>query len=169
MPQWVFEFGSNRLDDVRVAVDGVINCSSCSIESVDPLTEPLAKDLDSAYVQLRQGAIQSLVLRPPSSEIRYILVLPPRPSLSLWMGTIEYIGADPDWIWQRLLSIRGLFFVCLGRDEGVELQDENLSVERFPWGAWPLVLGALRKGPEQDQWVIGTGPEHAEAPSARRV
>lgn len=168
MPQWVFEFGSNHLDDVRVAVEGVVDCSSCSIESVDPLTESLATNLGSAYAQLHQGTIQSLVLRPSLPEIRYILLLPPRPSLSLWMGTIEYIGADPDWIWQRLLSFKGLFFVCLGRDEGVELQDEDLSVEGFPWGEWPLVLGAVRKASEPEQWVIGTGPEHAEA-SARRV
>jgi hypothetical protein len=159
MPQWVFEFGSNQLDAVRTAVDRVIDCSSCAIESADELTVSLAKDVNSAYEQLRQGSIQSLILRPQTSDIRYILLLPPDPSLSLWRGIIEYTGADYGWIWERVLSVEGLVFACLGHDEGVELKNESLSVQTFPWQEWPLVVGAVREA-RLGQWVIHYGPEH---------
>ena len=58
--------------------------------------------------------------------------------------------------WERLLQFDGLAFVCVGDEEGVELNDRNLSVSSFPWDEWPLLTAALRGGEAgmSSDWVI---------------
>jgi hypothetical protein len=68
------------------------------------------------------------------------------------MGTVEVTG--PNWkdIWNLLLAKSDLRFVCVGMEEGIELTDEVLSPETFPWNAWPAVISALRSN--DGTWVV---------------
>jgi hypothetical protein len=43
-------------------------------------------------------------------------------------------------------------------EEGVELTDQMLSPESFPWHESPLIIAALKTGSEAE-WLINEGPE----------
>jgi hypothetical protein len=67
------------------------------------------------------------------------------------MGTIEFIGEQWQPIWNMLLSNPMFGVVCIGLDEGVELEDELLRPDSFPWDVWPTFAGAVRD--ERGEWV----------------
>jgi hypothetical protein len=71
------------------------------------------------------------------------------------MGTVEYLGYQYVGIWNLLVDVEGLEFACLGAEEGVELENKNMTVGTFPWADPFLVVGAFR-GP--DRWAIRSGP-----------
>jgi hypothetical protein len=75
------------------------------------------------------------------------------------MGTIEYLGDEYEALWNLILATRGLSFVCLGFEEGVEVDDSILSVESFPWDQWPLVIGAIRDKAGSQPWQTRPDPE----------
>ncbi len=95
---------------------------------------------------LKSGKNASLIARPRGPGIKYFLIVAPgfnKQALSLWMGTVE--STDPEWhsLWDSLLTHKGFRFVCLGLEEGVELEDRHLTEATFPWTEWPAVIGAL--------------------------
>jgi hypothetical protein len=69
------------------------------------------------------------------------------------MGTIE-IGVE-NWrfAWDLLLRQAGLTFVCVGAEEGVELGDEQVSAETFPWADYHLLVGAVRTDDESERVI----------------
>ena len=69
------------------------------------------------------------------------------------MGTIEIAVENWSFVWDDLLANPNLLFVCVGDPEGVELCDEQISVDSFPWAEWPLVVGAVRST-EGNKWVV---------------
>jgi hypothetical protein len=111
---------------------------------------------------ISSGDVTAFAISPRAAAIRYVLALRPffeGEALSLYTGTIEYTGRNYAPIWETLLQTPGLKFVCVGYEEGVQLRDDRLSVETFPWKDWPLVIGALRSNPDSKSWVIREGPE----------
>jgi len=163
--QLVFEFGSKQLPPTVEAVRRVIGTLACNIECLpkgSDTNEPTDDSLESAAVKLEMGAISAFTVRPQGGPIRYALVLSPffeGQPLSLYLGTIEYTGENYAPIWELLLGTSGLTVACLGYDEGVDLQDGQLTVETFPWKEWPLVIGALRDGSDSQSWIVREGPE----------
>jgi len=163
--QLVFEFGSHQIGPTVDAIRRVIGGLSYGLECVpkgSETNEPTNDSLESAATRLETGEILSFTLRPSEGMIRYALVLSPffqGESLSLYFGTIEYTGENYASIWDLLLNTPGLIVVCLGYDEGVELSDAQLSVESFPWGEWPLAIGALRNYPSSNSWITREGPQ----------
>lgn len=117
---------------------------------------------ESAAAKLAQGQISSFRAHPLTGMIRYVMINAPGfwgESLSAFLGTVEYIGCDYRTFWELALASPGLQIVCVGFEEGVELDDKKLTTESFPWSEWPLVIGAVRTDPEKGGWVIRTGPE----------
>jgi hypothetical protein len=105
---------------------------------------------------LEAGIAASAIIRNGDPRIRYALITSPKthaPQLTSWMGTIE-IGAE-DWrfIWDLLLSRTELNFVCACAEEGVELGDEQISPEAFPWAADQLLAGAVRTDAQSERVV----------------
>jgi hypothetical protein len=47
-----------------------------------------------------------------------------------------------------------LRFVCVGREEGVELRDEQIHADTFPWTERPLLIGAVRASDDSAEWII---------------
>jgi hypothetical protein len=161
--QLVFEFGSRQLGAAVEAIRRVLGELAYEIRCVPKGSdryEPTADSLDSAAKKIEAAAISAFSLHPKRGMIRYALILSPsfeEVPCSLYVGTIEYTGEDYAWIWDLLLETPGLTVVCLGFEEGVEFEDSQLTVDNFPWGNWPLVIGALRE--ESGTWVIREGPE----------
>jgi|SRR5882724_2452816 len=163
--QLVFEFGSKQLPPTIEAIRRAIGTFSYTIECLpkgSDTNESTDDSLESAAVKLEMGNISAFTVRPREGTIRYALVLSPffeGEPLSLYLGTIEYIGENYAPIWDMLLATPGLTVACLGYDEGVELQDDGLTDKTFPWKEWPLVIGALREGSDSRSWIIREGPE----------
>lgn len=118
---------------------------------------PAGDSLVGAIAALEAGTAASAVIRNPDERMRYGLITNPRfnrSDLSLWMGTIE-IGVEQwDFVWERLLKEPHLRFVCVGHEEGVELSDDRIHAETFPWTEWPLLIGAVRAAGASAEWII---------------
>lgn len=83
------------------------------------------------------------------------------------MGTIEVTTKDYQPLWNLLLGVEGLQFVCLGFEEGVDVSDrQGVDVTTFPWDDDFLVLGAVRSDlHDKDSWHIQKGPRYMELQS----
>ena len=160
MAQIVIEFGSPSLGPVLDAMTSLIERPSIlemELRSGGGVTSPATKAAIAAIPQkFTDREIASITLRTEAEEIRYGLILEPRfkgQDLALWLGTIELTTEGWRRYWDRLLQSDGLTFVCVGDEEGVELNDRSLTVSSFPWDEWPLMIAALR-GSSGSDWVI---------------
>jgi len=162
MAQVVIEFGSQTLGPVLDAMISLIKRPSIlemELRTSGSVRFPATKEAIEAISQkFTSREIVSVTFRTEIDEIRYGLILEPHfkgQDLTMWMGTIEL--TTPAWrqYWDRLLQFDGLTFICVGDEEGVELNDRNLSVASFPWDEWPLLTAALRGGAGMSSdWVI---------------
>jgi hypothetical protein len=151
MSQVVIEFGSPSFGPVFDALLSLIGRpTAIDMESRSGGREALraTKDTREAIAKkFADGQVASATFRPESGGVRYGLILEPRykgQDLSVWMGTVELMTDDWRPYWDALLLFDALVFVCVGEEEGVELNDDNLNVDSFPWDEWPLLIGALR-------------------------
>jgi|SRR5579872_5706646 len=150
MPQFVIEFGAERLETVSAAIKAnLVEPLRISIDSSESEMSysDTTETLDEVITELAAGSVRSAIIRTSDPRIRYGLITSPRvhvPPLTLWMGTIE-LGVD-DWnfVWDALLRQSGLRFVCVGLEEGVEVSDEQMSPETFPWDVDGLLAAAVR-------------------------
>ena len=170
MAQLVFEFISDDLSPVIRAVQRVIEPRLCRCEvAYKFLDYEQCGNFDSAVSALRTRHAVSVVLRPAMKTIRYALVNEPHFNQTKqpgWFGSIEYIDFDCSSVWNQLLNEKGLQVVCLGSEEGVELDDmQQLTAEDFPWESEWLVVGAVRNsvGAWQIQHGSGDGFKHFPA------
>lgn len=158
MAQFVFEFASRELRLVAEAVEAVVApFSEISIartalgDSWEYIETAL--DFEEVVAEMSSGSLMSVLVRGNKTDIRYGLITCPNfngGKLSSWMGTIEFIGDQWQPIWNNLLSYTALQVICVGLDEGVELEDEFLSPESFPWDIWPTFAGAVRN--DKGEW-----------------
>ncbi len=178
MAQLVFEFGAGTSGPVFTAVERLIG--GTKLQSVDFLlrgetdseriSRPTIDDLNSIRAKFEEQLITTFTLVPHVADIRYILFVGPNfdnygaTNFSLWGTTVEYLSDNYKDLWQSLLSVNGLKYVCLGAPEGVELDDAHMTVATFPWNKWPLVIGAVRPTGSSSEWVIQFGPEAKEYP-----
>jgi hypothetical protein len=143
VPQYVIEFGADQLQSIA---DALSRCMEPPLDiSLDAPGAEMhyvaAGDLLAGVLAaLETGTATSAVVRNLDERIRYGLTTNPRfnrSDLSLWMGTIE-IGIE-QWepVWEMLVKESHLRFVCVGREEGVELRDEQIHADTFPWTEWP--------------------------------
>lgn len=159
--QYVIEFGAETVRAIAEAITRVLLAPydisvdepqrECNYVSVD---KPLSLVIDD----LEKGAVASAIIRGRDERIRYALITRPRfnkSKLSKWMGTIEVTFEDWSFAWESLLEQNDLLFVCVGEEEGVELSDEQLGPDAFPWTQWPLLIGAIRSRADR-QWVTRT-------------
>lgn len=158
MAQFVFEFTSGELRPVAEAVKAIVApFSETSIartangDSWEYVETKL--DFEKVVAEMSSGSLMSVLVRGNKADIRYGLITCPKfngGKLSSWMGTIEFIGDQWQPIWNSLLSNKAFQVVCLGLDEGIELEDELLSPESFPWDVWPTFAGAVRD--DKGEW-----------------
>ena len=159
MAQYVFEFGGADLAAVADALTSWLGIPA-SIEVAKeqpggPDYQPTSDGLPNVLDRLRTRALSSAILRSGKPDLRYGLILAPHfngQPLSQWMGTLE--STDSDWkpMWDTVLKNDRLQFASLGFEEGVDLTDDHLTVDTFPWNEWPMVIGALRDA--DGKWII---------------
>jgi hypothetical protein len=88
------------------------------------------------------------VMMQAEGDIRYGLLTCPwfnGQKLSKWMGTIEFQTESWRSTWEELLANPETTMVCVGMEEGMDLTDDILSADRFPWGEPSLIAGAVRR------------------------
>lgn len=165
MAQVVIEFGSQTFGPVRDAMLSLIGTPiaiDTEFRSGGGETCPATEHaLEAISRRFADGQIASVTFRTESGGVRYGLILQPRYSgqnLSMWMGTLELTTKDWRRYWDALLQFDALAFVCVGDEEGVELTDDDLTVNSFPWDEWPMLAGALRAGEGGAGWVIRERP-----------
>ncbi len=159
MSQYVIEFGAERVQAIAAAI--ALCLPSQITVSVDQADQEFTyreteRPLSRVVEDLEAGTIRSAVVRRGDERIRYALISSPlfnKQGLSKWMGTIEPGVENWSFVWDALLENPDLLFVCIGDPEGVELSDEQLSAESFPWTEWPLPVGAVRSV-EGNEWII---------------
>ncbi|MGH9719987.1 MAG: hypothetical protein ACRD8O_07225 [Bryobacteraceae bacterium] len=163
--QLVYEFGATEIEPTVAAIQRALGSTQYSVKCMpnDSGTyEPTEDSLSSATLKLKEGVLASFSLHPNDGPIRYALVTCPffaGQQRSIYLGTLEYLGDDYQPLWNLILGVARLSMACLGFEEGVELEDNALSVETFPWNQWPLVIGALRDQSASQQWIVRQGPE----------
>jgi hypothetical protein len=172
--QLVFGFGSPQLAPVEDAVRCAVGKLSYTVEQWVPegavgKFERTDDSLESAEAKLARLDIygfslnSDVISRQRSGvSIRIALVLAPffdGSRLSVYRGIIEYTEIEFEPIWNLLLETPGLTYACLGFEEGVELEDSQLTLDTFPWRQAPLVIGALRDPADPTKWIIREGPE----------
>lgn len=157
--QQVIEFGARNLDSVVDCILASVGHPICievsSPESGGPVYRKVDEDLKAVVDSLRVGALNSMLLRFQTPIVRYALVTAPGflgQRLSVWMGTVEITGANWKDIWHVLLSNQELGFVCIGMEEGIELSDEVLGPDSFPWNIPPAIVSAVRR--DDGTWLI---------------
>src|ERR1700694_2227335 len=137
--QLVYEFGAKELKPIIAAIERALGSTQYSVKCMPNDSDtyaPTEDSLSSAALKLTEGILTSFSLHPSNGLIRYALVTCPffaGQQLSAYLGTIEYLGDDYKALWNLILSVPGLSVACLGFEEGVELDDDALSVETFPW------------------------------------
>ncbi len=68
------------------------------------------------------------------------------------MGTIEVTVEEWQFVWDALLDKPGLRFVCVAREEGIEVSNQQISPETFPWDVDGLLAAAVRTD-EHSEWT----------------
>lgn len=159
MSQYVIEFGAAELQSIGKAIETCLAMPyGIFVDGIDKKRcyARAATALDEVLKDLAAGTALSVTIRNNDHRIRYGLITSPQthvPQLSLWMGTIEVGVEDWAFVWDLLLTQSELRFVCVGSEEGVELSDEQISVETFPWAEWPLLIGAVRSD-KGSEWIV---------------
>lgn len=169
--QYVFNFVADSIDAVLGAIQTAIGNTQYKLRELASDSDtfiPTEDRLEAAVQDMREGKLATIAVHPDKGPIRYALIFSPLTagrSLSHYQGAIEYTEQDFRPVWNMLLSVRGLFLVSLGFEEGVEITDDVLSPATFQWNHWPLVIGALKNSPSDSEWIIREGPEMASVPS----
>jgi len=158
MPQYVIEFGGEQLRFIGAAIEASLaQPHNLAIDSTqDPMSyAATGRSLSEVLNDLETGTAASAIIRNGDSRIRYALISSPKlhATRSWWMGTIEIAVENWRFAWDLLLRQAGLTFVCVGAEEGVELGDEQVSLETFQWADFHLLVGAVRTDAQSD-WVI---------------
>jgi hypothetical protein len=131
-------------------------------ESSGPNYVPTAEDWDSSLRRLREGTLAAAIIRTSTPGIRFGLVTAPNVfggRLSQWVGTVDFAAPAQDWrtVWSTVLRDERLLAASLSLDDGIELSDEQLSVDRFPWEESRLVVAAVRGA--DGTWMTRENPK----------
>jgi hypothetical protein len=170
--QLVFEFGSTAIDPVVRAIKKSIGSSQyrMTIRTSGGKQTTGAEDrIDDAARKAEMGVLSSFTVHPEHTWIRYILVLRvyrSSDSHAVWMGTIEITNSEYTHLWNSLLEVHGLEFLCIGFEEGVDISKQrDSSVAAFPWDDPFLVLGAVcdRCAENSSSWHIQKGRRYLES------
>ncbi|WP_035352972.1 hypothetical protein [Edaphobacter aggregans] len=151
MPQIVFEFAAEAVEHLFRLIQAVIvpvqkvRVMACS-DRDSLLYQDFSGAPDDLLSQLKDGVACSIVMFS-TGEIRYGLITCPHfngQNLSRWMGTIEISSLDWQTIWEQILASPNLELACAAVDEGIELTDETIAQDSFPWSDPSLLAGAIR-------------------------
>ena len=118
-------------------------------EPSGPNYVPAAGDLDSTLRSLQDGTLAAAILRTSTPGVRLAVLSAPNVfggRLSQWVGPIDFTAPAQNWrpIWSTALRHERVLAASLSLDDGIELSDEQLSVDKFPWQESRLVIAAVR-------------------------
>lgn len=156
MAQFVVEFGAEQLRFVLEAIKSTVSEPfRMSVDAADSqmFYTGTSKNLDEVAVALQERTVASVCIRTGDPRIRYALITSPMvhvPPLGLWMGTVEVQVDDWSFVWDALVRQAGLRFVSVGLEEGLELSDDLITIETFPWHEQRLLAGAVRDTVQSD-------------------
>jgi hypothetical protein len=130
-------------------------------ESSGPNYVPAAGDLDATLRSLKDGTLAVASLRTSKPGIRSALLMAPNifdGRLSRWMGSVDFTAPAQNWrsVWATVFRHERLLAASLSLDDGIELSDEQLSVDAFPWQESRLVIAAVRAA--DGAWVTRENP-----------
>jgi hypothetical protein len=133
-------------------------------ESNGPNYVPAAGDWDWTLRGLQQRTLAVASIRTSKPGIRSALVMAPNifgGPLSQWMGSVDFTVPAQDWrrLWSTVLGQEGVVAASLSLDDGIELSDEQLSVDTFPWQESRLVIAGVRAA--NGAWVTRENPKPA--------
>ncbi len=151
MAQYVMEFTTDSAATGLSLLDRLVGQKK-SLETLS------CNDQSTLKFRVAGGSVQELlpdlmsgklcsVMMQAKGDIRYGLLTCPGfngQRLSKWMGTIEFQTESWRSTWKELLANPETNVVCVGMEEGIDLTDDILSVDCFPWGEPSLVAGAVR-------------------------
>lgn len=124
---------------------------------------PTDDDLESAVAKLSNRSVTSACLHMLQKRpIAFIHIFAPNfcgAHFSVWQGVIEYKETGFLKLFDKLLQMNGLLYVCIGMEEGPELEDRHLHADTFPFSEEPLMISAFRvREADGDGWEIRRGP-----------
>jgi hypothetical protein len=168
--QIVISFGSENLECVKNAIQKTIGeqdytADFTTARSVEGMTlVPTDKTFDSLTAELSAGTITNVCLHMKNKRpIDFVNFFAPHfcgASLACWQGTIEYKEDTFEILFNDLLSFTCLRYVCVGMEEGPELEQRHMNLETFPFDEDPLMLSAFRGDERSPGWRIRRGPAY---------
>ncbi len=170
MAQIVISFGSENFECVKNAVQKAIGeedytADFTTARSVEEMTlVPTDQTLEAVCAKLLAGTITNICLHMKNkTPIHFVNFFAPNfcgASLSCWQGIIEYKEDDFEILFNDLLSFTCLRYVCVGMEEGPELEQRQMNLETFPFDEEPLMLSAFREDDRTPGWRIRRGPAY---------
>jgi hypothetical protein len=152
MAQYVMEFTTSSVAAALSLLDRLVvrkkslETLDCELQSTLCFTAA-SGSVESLLPDLLDGKLCSVMIQS-EGDIRYGLLTSPMfngQPLSKWMGTIEFQTDEWRSTWQELLASTETTAVCVGMEEGIDLNDDILSPDLFPWHEPSLVAGAVRR------------------------
>jgi hypothetical protein len=133
-------------------------------ESSGPNYVPADGDWDWTFRHLQDGTLAAAILRTSTPGIRLALLTAPNifgGHLSHWVGTIDFTAPAQNWrsVWSTALHHERLVAASLSLDDGIDLSDDQLSVDKFPWQESRLVIAGVRAA--NGAWVTRENPKPA--------
>jgi hypothetical protein len=118
-------------------------------------------DLDATLRSLQDLTIAVVSLQTSTPGIQNVLLMAPNilgGRLSRWMGSIDFTTPAQNWgsVWSIAIRNTPLVAASVSLDDGIELSDEQLTYEKFPWQEPRLVIGAVRAA--NGEWITRENP-----------
>jgi hypothetical protein len=162
MAYYVLQLVADKLPILSNVVIGIVGrpdiIESARNEPTGPDFSP-GSTLKQALQGLQDGSLGAVVLRARQSPIEFALISAPNAyggELSRWLATVDFRTDDWRQVWNNITGAGELRAAYVSLDEAIDLTDEALTVETFPWHESRLVVGAVR-GPD-DGWVVRENP-----------
>jgi hypothetical protein len=111
-------------------------------------------DLNWVLACLEDGTLGVAALRTPTNGIRLLLLTAPcvfGGELSQWVATLEFSAQGWRSVWNEATRHPRLRAATLTLDDSLDLRDEHLSVDTFPWEDSRIVIAGVRSS--NGSWI----------------
>jgi hypothetical protein len=109
---------------------------------------------------LQSGQSSSLILTPRNGQIRSFVLYAPNlfpESLSIWHLFVDYSS----WVFmdgvRQICEIDGLRFVSAALENSLDLSDQDIDKDEYPWGSRELILVASSRDCRARSWRARRG------------
>src|SRR5262245_14022875 len=172
MVKIVFEFGAQSVQGVAHGIEIAIGSGRYTISTTSAIEKTSLEYSDrqvtlrEAIKDMEEGKITSFLLFPEAGPVSFAIICVPffvGDPQPLWFGAIDHEGIEWKELVNRLLEVEELRFVTVSVEEGLDLEDKDLTINTFPWDHWRLIFGALRTSTStSDSWEVRKGPAYVQ-------